>query len=68
MKLQYDNLFGGRYGYEAKALKIRLFNLPTLLGYGDPVITKVIQSETNFRSLVSLSYSSCNVYIDGEAV
>ncbi|SDO10131.1 Phosphoglycerol transferase MdoB [Paenibacillus sp. yr247] len=65
MKLQYDNLFGGRYGYEAKGFKNTIIQPNYTLGYGDPVITKVIQSENKLQVVGTPFYSSCNVYIDG---
>ncbi|MCY9697228.1 LTA synthase family protein [Paenibacillus alginolyticus] len=67
MKLQYDNLFGGRYGYEAKGFKDSIVQPGYTLGYGDPVITKVIQSDKKLQVVGKPFYSSCNVYIDGVA-
>jgi phosphoglycerol transferase MdoB-like AlkP superfamily enzyme len=64
-KLQYDNLFGGRYGYEAKGYKDTIVQPTYTLGYGDPVISKVTLAENKILVTGSPFFSSCNVYIDG---
>ncbi|MEC0267978.1 LTA synthase family protein [Paenibacillus anseongense] len=64
MKLQYDNLFGGRYGYEAKGFKDTIVQPGYVLGYGDPVITKLNRSGNKLQVVGKPFYSSCNVYID----
>ncbi|UKS30758.1 LTA synthase family protein [Paenibacillus sp. HWE-109] len=65
--LQYDNLFGSRYGYEAKGFKDTIVQPAYILGYGDPVITKVLLSEHTLKVTGTPFYSSCNVYIDGQS-
>ncbi|NQX65057.1 LTA synthase family protein [Paenibacillus alba] len=67
MKLQYDNLFGGHYGYEAKGIKNTIVQPGYVLGYGDPIISKVLRSENKLQVIGTPFYSSCNVYIDGLA-
>ncbi|MDD9267481.1 LTA synthase family protein [Paenibacillus sp. GCM10023248] len=65
-KLQYDNLFGGRYGYAAKGYKDTIVQQGYTLGYGDPVISQVSRSENKLKVTGKPFYSSCNVYIDGK--
>ena len=64
-KLQYDNLFGGRYGYDAKGYKDTIVQPSYTLGYGDPVISKVTMADNKILVTGAPFFSSCNVYIDG---
>ncbi|MEW9699172.1 LTA synthase family protein [Paenibacillus sp. SI8] len=65
-KLQYDNLFGGRYGYEAKGYKDTIIQPLYTLGYGDPVIASVSKADKKLQIEGSNFFSSCSVYIDGQ--
>lgn len=65
-KLQYDHLFGGRYGYQAKGFKDTIVQPSYALGYGDPVINKVSRSQNKLEVSGKPFFSSCNVYIDGK--
>jgi len=63
--LQYDNLFGGRYGYTAKGFKDSIVQPSYTLGYGDPAIKNVSVQEKKLRIEGSNFFSSCSVYVDG---
>jgi phosphoglycerol transferase MdoB-like AlkP superfamily enzyme len=67
-KLQYDNLFGARYGYEAKGYKDTIVQPAYTLGYGDPIISNVTIADKKVKVTGSPFFSSCNVYIDGQEV
>ncbi len=67
-KMQYDNLFGGRYGYDAKGYKDTIVQPSYTLGYGDPVISKVTLADNKILVTGAPFFSSCNVYIDGTEV
>ncbi|MBD0380762.1 LTA synthase family protein [Paenibacillus sedimenti] len=64
-KLQYDNLFGSRYGYEIKGYKDKIVQPAYTLGYGDPVIKNVIKQDKKLRIEGSNFFYSCSVYVDG---
>ncbi|TXK81891.1 LTA synthase family protein [Paenibacillus sp. N3.4] len=64
-QMQYDNLFGNRYGYEAKGYKNTIIQPTYTLGYGDPVITNILTKDNTLQVTGTHFYSSCNVYIDG---
>ncbi|MGG1551636.1 LTA synthase family protein [Paenibacillus ferrarius] len=64
-RMQYDNLFGERYGYAAKGYKDTIVQPNYILGYGDPVITKIEPSESTIKVKGLRFFSSCEVYIDG---
>jgi phosphoglycerol transferase MdoB-like AlkP superfamily enzyme len=66
-KLQYDNLFGSRYGYEAKGYKDTIVQPSYTLGYGDPVIKNVTLTDKKLLIEGSNFFSSCSVYVDGIA-
>ncbi|NEW06249.1 LTA synthase family protein [Paenibacillus sp. SYP-B3998] len=66
-KLQYDNLFGSRYGYEAKGYRDTIVQPNYTLGYGDPIIRNVVKVENKLEIEGSNFFSSCSVYVDGVA-
>lgn len=63
--MQYDNLFGSRYGYETKGYKDTIVKPSYTLGYGDPVIKNVIKQDKKLQIEGSNFFYSCTVYVDG---
>ncbi|UJF31283.1 LTA synthase family protein [Paenibacillus hexagrammi] len=66
--MQYDNLFGGRYGYQLKGFKDTIVQPSYTLGYGDPIITKATKTDKELQIVGTNFFYSCSVYLDGQLV
>jgi len=65
-KLEYDNLFGSRFGYAAKGYKYSIVQPDFTLGYGNPVIATAELDEDEVRVKGTRFFYSCTIYVDGQ--
>jgi hypothetical protein len=65
-KLEYDNLFGKRYAYEAKGFRDSIIDPSFTLGYGNPLIGDVSHDAHEIKIQGKRFFPESGVYLDGK--
>lgn len=67
-KLEYDILFGKRYGYEAKGYKDSIIDPTFTLGYGNPVIGEVSRNSGELTLKGKRFFPQSKIFLDGKEI